>query len=51
MTRQVNDCPIEIVDGQLHELGPRSTVDVENPELRRRIMLEVTLSVYGCSRR
>jgi L-fuconolactonase len=35
---------IEIVDGQLHELGPRSDTPVTDQEIRRRIMLEVTIS-------
>ena len=36
--------PTKIIDGQLHELGPRSTVEVNDLHVRRRIMLEVTLS-------
>lgn len=33
-----------VVDGQLHELGPRSEVPVDDVAIRRRIMLETTLS-------
>jgi predicted TIM-barrel fold metal-dependent hydrolase len=35
---------IEVVDGQLHEFGPRSVTPVDDVNVRRRIMLEVTAS-------
>jgi len=41
---QSNNQLSEIVDGQLHELGPRSGVAVDDLGTRRRIMLEVTAS-------